>query len=98
MWFKIKDQQVLLSIFVKPNAKKTAILGIKNNELQISLHATPHHGEANKELIFYLAKLFQLQKSKIILQRGEGSRHKKVILPLMKTVKQFIDNQIIKSL
>lgn len=94
MWFKIQDHQVLLNIFVKPNAKRTALLKVNDNELQIALHAKPHHGEANKELILYLAELFRIPKSKIILKRGEGGRHKQIILPLMKTVKQFIDDPI----
>jgi hypothetical protein len=62
--------------------------------LHISLHAQPKQGEANKELISYLAKILRLPKSQIILQRGEGSRHKQVIVPLTITVQQLLDNPI----
>lgn len=92
MWFKIENKQVKLSVFAKPNAKKTALKAISEHELHIALHAKPHHGEANTELISYLAKIFQLPKSKIILQRGEGSRHKLIIVPLTRIVQQLIDD------
>lgn len=68
MWFKIQNQQVILNIFAKPSAKETALLAVSANELQISLHAKPHHGEANKVLIAHLAKLFRLPKSNSIFK------------------------------
>jgi uncharacterized protein (TIGR00251 family) len=93
MWFKIQDQQIELNILVKPNAKKTALLGINEQGLLISLHAKPHQGAANKELISYLAELFHLPKTQIILQRGEKSRYKRVMVPLIKNVKKIISGK-----
>jgi uncharacterized protein len=58
--------------------------------LLISLHAKPHQGAANKELISYLAKLFGLPKTQIIFQKGEGSRYKQVVVPLTETVYKII--------
>lgn len=81
-WFKIHGQRVTLLIFAKPNAKRTAFLKITDKGLHIALHAKPHEGEANKELITYLAKLLGIPKSHIVLHRGEGARHKTVIIPL----------------
>jgi uncharacterized protein (TIGR00251 family) len=74
MWFKIQDQQVRINILAKPNAKKTVFLGISEQGLLISLHAKPHQGAANEELISYLSNLFKLPKTRIILKKGEGSR------------------------
>lgn len=82
MWYKIENQRVSINILAKPNAKKTAFLGVSEQGLLIALHARPHQGAANKELIVYLAKLFHLPKTQIILQKGEGSRHKQVEVPL----------------
>jgi len=92
MWFKIHSQQVELHIFAKPNAKKTAFVKITDQKLHIMLHAKPHHGEANQELLAYLAKLLQTPKKQIILKQGEQSRHKKIIVPLTPTVQQLLDN------
>jgi uncharacterized protein (TIGR00251 family) len=75
----------------KPNAKKTAFLGIKEQGMIISLHAKPHQGEANKELFSYLAKLFHLPKTQIILLKGEGSRYKQVMVPLTVFVQELIN-------
>jgi len=91
MWYKIQNQQVILQILAKPNAKKTALLGISDEGLLISIHAKPDQGNANKELISYLSTLFRLPKSRIILQRGERSRHKQVVLPLTEVVQQLLD-------
>jgi hypothetical protein len=91
MWFKIQNQQVSINIFAKPNAKKTAFLGVSEQGLLISLHAKPHQGAANKELIVFLAKLFHLPKTQIILEKGEGSRYKQVVVPLNDTVQGIID-------
>lgn len=92
MWFRIQNQQVKINILVKPNAKKTTIIKIENQELIISLHAKPHQGEANKELISYLAKLLKLPKKQVILERGETSRHKLVLIPLYDSVQEFLND------
>ncbi len=92
MWFNIKGRQVTLIILAKPNAKKSAIVGVTEKELKISLHAKPHQGEANEELISFLAKLLRLPKSEIVLQRGKASRHKQVTLPLTDNVQQLLDD------
>lgn len=91
MWFKIIKQQVVLQVFAKPNAKQTALLKVDDEGLHIALHAKPQKGEANKELIAYLAKLFDLPKSSITLKRGENSRYKVVIVPLTKKIQEFIE-------
>ena len=87
-----KSQQVELRIFVKPNAKCSRLLAIKNGVLHIALHARPKEGEANRELIEYLAELFHLPKSQVVLQRGEKGRHKTVFVLKNKEVKKFLLN------
>lgn len=92
MWFKIQNQHINITILAKPHAKKTTLLGMNEKQgLLISLHAKPHQGGANKELIAYLAKLFQLPKTQIILRKGEGSRHKQVTLPLTHHVQEILN-------
>ncbi len=90
MWYTNKNQQVIVRILAKPNAKKTLLLGATEQELLISIHAKPHHGEANSELINYLAHLLQVPKTRIILQRGEHSKHKQVLMPLTNTLEQTL--------
>lgn len=86
MWFKIQDQQVKLQIIAKPNARKTAIIKISEQGLHVAIHANPLKGEANKELILFLSKVFDIPKSQIILKTGESSKYKQIILPMKATV------------
>lgn len=90
MWFKINNQQVELQIFVKPNAKRTELVKINELGLNIALHAKPHEGEANKELIGYLAKFFDVPKSQVVILRGQSSRNKIVSVPLNEKVHDFV--------
>lgn len=90
-WFKINDQQVELRIFVKPNAKRTALIEINNEQgVVIALHAKPKEGEANRELIDFLAKWLGFPKSAASLKSGEHSRYKKVLVPLNEKVKTIL--------
>ena len=90
VWFKIEKNLVKINIFAKPNAKKTAFLGIGEQGLLIAIHAKPHQGAANQELISYLAKHFHVPKTKVTLLKGETSRHKQVEIPLTDEVHQII--------
>lgn len=92
MWFKIQDQQIKLQIIAKPNAKKTAILKISDQGLHIAIHAKPHKGEANKELILFLSKIFKVPKSQIILKAGENSKYKQIIMPLTVAIQKFLND------
>lgn len=92
MWYKTIDQELQIAILAKPNAKKTALVSITDEALHISLHAKPQNGEANKELIAFLSKLFKTPKTHIILLKGEGGRLKKLSLPLTKSTLKCIEH------
>lgn len=92
MWYKIQDQQVRLQIIAKPNAKKSAIVKVTEQGLSVAIHAKPHQGEANKELIAFLSEVFDVPKTRIILKSGENSKHKQIILPLTPAVQKKLDN------
>lgn len=92
MWFSIHKTQVELRVFAKPKARQTSLLEVNEQGLHIALHANPHQGEANKELITYLTKILKVPKSQIVLKRGGNSRYKTIIVPLTKSVQEFLDN------
>jgi uncharacterized protein len=91
MWYSIKEQQVKIIILAKPKAKKSAFVKIDASGMHIALHAKPQDGEANEELIKFLADFFSIPKSKIILERGARGRHKQVTLPLTESVRKIIE-------
>lgn len=90
MWFKIHAHQVTLQIIAKPHAKKTALTAITEQGLHLALHAKPHQGAANKELISFLSKLFEVPKSSISLKTGARSKQKLVVLPLTNTIQEIL--------
>ncbi len=73
-----KQSEIIISIKVTPKAHRNEFIGYKNGEVCIRLAAVPEKGEANAELIAFLAKTLKLSKSQITLISGEKSRHKKV--------------------
>lgn len=92
MWFKKDTDQLTAQIYAKPKAKKSALIGLINNELHIAVHAKPVDGEANKELLAFVAAFFNLPKSQIKIIRGNNSRHKTLQIPINQTVEQFIES------
>ena len=74
-WFKLKNLHVELSIFVKPNAKRTALIEINDEQgIVIALHAKPKDGEANQELINFISEWLAFPKSYAVLISGKHSR------------------------
>jgi len=72
------------------------MLKIDGQGIHISLHAKPHKGEANEELIEYLSDYFHLPKTKIQLLRGEHGRNKQVLFPLNISIENFLRDQEVK--
>lgn len=68
----------ILKVKVTPNASKNEICGWHNGMLKIKLNAPPEDGKANKELISYLAKVFEVRKMDIEITAGLTSREKTV--------------------
>lgn len=91
MKLKIIDHHAELHLVVKPNARKTAFTTINEKGLTITLQAKPDKGEANKELIAYLARTLKIPKSRIILKKGGNSRYKTVLIPLTQEVQNYFD-------
>lgn len=78
--FQQTNQGICFKIKVIPKASRSECVEWQNDELKIRLAAVPNKGEANTELICYLADLFGIGKSNIQLVQGETSRHKRVCM------------------
>ena len=83
-WYILSETELELSIFAKTHARKTAITGVDQQHLHISLHAKPEEGKANIELIKFLSEYFKIPKTQIVLRHGKQSRYKKIICKLKK--------------
>jgi uncharacterized protein (TIGR00251 family) len=67
---------VRFAVHAKPRAKKSQILGRKNDALEVSLAAPPADGEANAELVRVLAEALGVPKKQVTIARGASSRTK----------------------
>uniref|UniRef100_A0A3P9KYM9 Zgc:193812 n=1 Tax=Oryzias latipes TaxID=8090 RepID=A0A3P9KYM9_ORYLA len=71
-----KSGAVTVSVHVKPGSKQSAITDVSAEAVGVSIGAPPTDGEANTELIRYLADVLDLKKSQISLSKGSRSRDK----------------------
>ncbi|XP_011697377.1 PREDICTED: UPF0235 protein C15orf40 homolog isoform X1 [Wasmannia auropunctata] len=75
-----KDGNVAIKIQAKPGAKCNNITDISDEAVGIAISAPPTEGEANAELVKYLASIFGVRKSNVTLDRGSRSRQKVVVV------------------
>jgi uncharacterized protein (TIGR00251 family) len=70
---------VVLAFRVTPRARRDEIVEILSDQtIKVRLTAPPVEGKANQALIRFLAKLFEVNKSKIEIIAGETGRDKLV--------------------
>ncbi|MBS0648831.1 MAG: DUF167 domain-containing protein [Verrucomicrobia bacterium] len=69
---------MILTVKVVPRARKNEIAGYENGILKVRLKAVPEKGQANEELIDFLAEELELPKSSLTLVRGRTGRLKHV--------------------
>lgn len=68
----------LLLLYIQPGASKTAVRGLFQDRLKLSIQSPPVDGAANEALIEFLGKTLKISKSKIHLLSGETSRQKNI--------------------
>ena len=75
-------ERIRFRVRVQPAAPKNELLGWNTaGELRIRVAAPPREGEANKELVSFLAKRFSVGKREIEIESGEKSKIKLISAP-----------------
>ena len=69
---------MLLSVRVTPRAGRTALAGMRDGVLQVTLAAAPVEGAANAALIDLLSRQLRIPKRSVRIVTGERSRTKTV--------------------
>jgi uncharacterized protein (TIGR00251 family) len=81
----IKDSgsgRIRIRVRIQPGAQRNELLGWNPaGELRIKIAAPPREGEANKELVAFLAKRFGVAKRDIEIESGGKSRTKLLSVP-----------------
>ncbi|MED6281120.1 hypothetical protein CHARACLAT_017984 [Characodon lateralis] len=71
-----KSGAVAITVHAKPGSKHSSITDVSAQGVGVSIAAPPTDGEANAELVRYLAEVLELKKSQISLDKGSRSRDK----------------------
>jgi len=79
--YSIKNGSLVLKIKAFPKSERNAIAGVRNGELVVRVRAPAQKGQANKELVKFLAKSLDVTRSEIEILSGDTSRHKIIRLP-----------------
>jgi uncharacterized protein len=75
----VSDREgVLVPVYVKPRASRSRIVGLHEGRLKIALAAIPVDGEANVELIKFLAKATGWPRRSLELVSGLKGKRKRV--------------------
>lgn len=88
--FKIRGNDIIIKVKIVPGSSRNKIIGAYNDALKISIAAPPVEGKANKKCIAYLAKYFDVAKSKIEIISGQTSKNKLIKIYDI-SPKEFLD-------
>jgi uncharacterized protein (TIGR00251 family) len=77
-YYSWQGDTLTFNVFLQPRASRNALLGLHDNAVKIALTSPPVDGEANKQLIQFLGKLFRVKKSSIAIISGERNRCKRI--------------------
>ncbi len=70
----------ILTVHVQPKASTTECVGIYGDALKIRVAAPPVDGEANGELIRFLARRLSIPFTSVQIHSGTNGRHKRVLI------------------
>ncbi|XP_034240381.1 uncharacterized protein CG5902-like [Thrips palmi] len=93
-----KSGDVAVKIHAKPGAKKNGITDISEEGVGVQISAPPVEGEANTELVRYIAEILGLRKGDISLDKGSRSRNKTILVSNGKLSVEEITEKIKKEM
>lgn len=94
-----QGDDLLLYVKVQPQASKDQLLDVistdnRPEQIRIRVSAAAVDGKANKQLQKFLAKLFGVAKTNIVLLSGDSSRNKKLQIKNPKTIPDILSNAL----
>lgn len=76
-----KEGWILLQLKIRPQAQVSRFRGpLGDDTFKVDIAAVPENGEANEELVRFLAETFGTSKSLVEIMVGQTSRQKTVIV------------------
>ncbi|MGE0485109.1 MAG: DUF167 domain-containing protein [Gammaproteobacteria bacterium] len=77
-WYSWQGADLVLSVHARPNARRGGIDGLHGDALAVRVAAPARDNLANAALCDTLAAVFAVPRRQVVLERGQGSRHKRV--------------------
>ncbi|MFP4497382.1 MAG: DUF167 domain-containing protein, partial [Vulcanimicrobiota bacterium] len=74
LWYKEEAEGIKMKIHVVPGSSSDMINGLYGDSLNIKISAPPVEGKANKAIIKFLCRLFNIKKRNVQIISGEKSR------------------------
>ncbi len=71
-----QSNDLLLAIYVQPKASRTQVVGFYQGHIKIQITAQAIENMANTFLLAWLAKEFDVPKTRVSLEKGQHSRFK----------------------
>lgn len=75
-YYQWQQHKLYLNCYLQPRAAKDEFIGPYEENLKIRITAPPVDGKANKHLVKFIARQFQVSASKVTLVRGATSKYK----------------------
>lgn len=74
------NEGIIFCVKLVPNSSFSKIVDYTNEYVRIKISSPPIENKANKELISFCSKIFDVNKSKIKLISGDKSKLKKILI------------------
>lgn len=81
-WIRPHENGAILFLYIQPGASRSEISGEHDGRLKIKIKSPPREGEANEELIEFIAKVLRVSKRSVQFLSGESSRLKSLLVEL----------------
>jgi uncharacterized protein len=81
-FFTVRPGCIFLRVKAKPGAREDSVLGVRGEELLVSVRVQPEKGKANAEIARVLAKALGVSRNEVVLKLGGASAHKTFEVPL----------------
>lgn len=80
-WYQWQGDTLILWLRLQPGASRDAILGPwGEQQLRVSIRGRPVDGQANRQLLVFLAQAFGVARQQVELLSGEHSRDKRLAI------------------
>ncbi|CAG5958491.1 unnamed protein product [Menidia menidia] len=86
-----KSGALTITVRAKPGSQRSGIADVSPEAVGVSIAAPPADGEANAELIRYLAEVLDLKKTHVSLEKGSRSRDKLVRVDCSLSPEEVLD-------